>query len=235
MARPAASVRSRRGSGPAPDWSRAVPLAPDGDHAVSGSDTGAITTGVHASSGAELVLECRDEAIGYHAFVVIHSTACGPAMRGIRRLRYPGPGAALADAVSLARGMTYKTAFADLPFGGAKSVIHDTRQSSSAALHGGRRPPGLARGRARAACGRDLRTDAAHSGGGGEPGIDPAGRGRPGGRRPDFGLDRHHARAHRTVMHGLEAFVPFKTPISVLVSTWARTPMGSSLEKERSC
>lgn len=102
---------------------------------MSGSDTGAITTEVHSSSDAELVLECRDEAIGYHAFVVIHSTARGPALGGIRRLRYPSRAAALEDAMALARGMTDKTAFADLPFGGAKSVIHDTRQSSSAALY----------------------------------------------------------------------------------------------------
>jgi leucine dehydrogenase len=102
---------------------------------VSGSDTGAITTEVHASTDAELVLEYRDEAIGYHAFVVIHSTARGPAMGGIRRMRYPDRAAALEDAVALARGMTFKTAFADLPFGGAKSVIHDAASSNGATLY----------------------------------------------------------------------------------------------------
>ena len=37
--------------------------------------------------------------------------------------RYPSDKDALDDALRLARGMTYKNALADLPFGGGKSVI----------------------------------------------------------------------------------------------------------------
>jgi hypothetical protein len=72
----------------------------------------------HDDVGAELVLECREPATGYYAFVVIHSTVRGPTVGGIRSRTYPHRMAALADAVALARSMSYKSALADLPFGG---------------------------------------------------------------------------------------------------------------------
>jgi leucine dehydrogenase len=81
------------------------------------------------------VLECREPATGYHAFVVIHSTVRGPAIGGIRRRSYPDRIAALADAAALARGMSYKSALADLPFGGGKSVIAEAAGTSRHALY----------------------------------------------------------------------------------------------------
>jgi glutamate dehydrogenase/leucine dehydrogenase len=74
-------------------------------------------------SDYEARLVARDDAIGLHAIVVVHSTARGPAFGGIRRWRYPNEGAALADAVALATAMSRKCALADLPAGGAKTVM----------------------------------------------------------------------------------------------------------------
>lgn len=84
---------------------------------------------------AEVVLECSDPGLGYHAFVAIHSTTRGPALGGIRRWRYPDRSMALEDAVSLARGMSFKSALADLPFGGGKSVIMDAGTTPRTALY----------------------------------------------------------------------------------------------------
>jgi leucine dehydrogenase len=83
----------------------------------------------------ELALECTDELRGYHAFVVIHSAARGPAVGGIRRAPYPNRAAALQDALALARSMSYKSALADLPFGGGKSVIWDRGRAPRETLY----------------------------------------------------------------------------------------------------
>lgn len=55
--------------------------------------------------------------------VAVHSRRLGPAAGGIRLLEYPTWQDGLADALRLARGMTYKNALAGLPFGGGKTVI----------------------------------------------------------------------------------------------------------------
>jgi len=55
--------------------------------------------------------------------IVIHSAALGPGLGGCRLWSYPGINEAFADAVRLAEGMSYKTALAGLPLGGAKAVI----------------------------------------------------------------------------------------------------------------
>lgn len=44
-------------------------------------------------------------------------------MPGLPLLSYPDADSALADALRLAEGMSYKNALADLPFGGAKAVL----------------------------------------------------------------------------------------------------------------
>lgn len=90
---------------------------------------------VHSAPDVELALECTDHARGYHAFVVIHSTARGPALGGIRRSQYPSRAAALGDALELARSMSYKSALADLPFGGGKSVIWDAGSATRETLY----------------------------------------------------------------------------------------------------
>ena len=64
-----------------------------------------------------------DAAAGLHAIVALHSTALGPAFGGCRMWPYATEAAALTDVLRLARGMTYKAAICELPYGGGKSVI----------------------------------------------------------------------------------------------------------------
>src|SRR6185369_6665605 len=71
----------------------------------------------------ELVLIGRDDAIGYHGIIAIHSTALGPAVGGTRFWNYDNEAEALTDALRLSQGMTYKSALAGLPLGGGKSII----------------------------------------------------------------------------------------------------------------
>ncbi len=65
----------------------------------------------------------RDDAVGYHGIIAIHSTALGPAVGGTRFWNYDSEEEALTDALRLSRGMTYKSALARLPLGGGKSII----------------------------------------------------------------------------------------------------------------
>lgn len=60
---------------------------------------------------------------GLDGVIAIHSTALGPGAGGCRLWNYPGLDEALADAMRLAEGMSYKNALAGLPFGGAKAVL----------------------------------------------------------------------------------------------------------------
>lgn len=74
--------------------------------------------------GHEEVVAVGDEALGFAGLIAIHSTAIGPAAGGCRIWTYEKDADALADALRLSRGMTYKNAMADLPLGGGKAVIH---------------------------------------------------------------------------------------------------------------
>ena len=65
----------------------------------------------------------RDSDAGYVGVIAIHSAALGPAVGGTRLWTYPDLDAAVADALRLSRGMSYKNALAGLPFGGGKAVI----------------------------------------------------------------------------------------------------------------
>lgn len=65
----------------------------------------------------------NDASTGLRAIIAIHSTALGPAAGGCRRWTYTSNAEALTDALRLSRGMTYKNAVAELPFGGGKAVI----------------------------------------------------------------------------------------------------------------
>jgi leucine dehydrogenase len=77
----------------------------------------------------EQVLFGYDIASGLRAIIAIHSTVLGPAAGGCRMWPYATSAEAVADALRLARGMSYKNAMANLPFGGGKSVIlGDSRQ-----------------------------------------------------------------------------------------------------------
>jgi leucine dehydrogenase len=71
----------------------------------------------------EQVLFCLDAVASYRGLIAIHSTALGPALGGARFWNYASERDAITDALRLARGMTYKNAFAGIPFGGGKSII----------------------------------------------------------------------------------------------------------------
>lgn len=73
--------------------------------------------------GHEMVIALTAPDAGLEAFVAIHSTARGIAHGGTRMRAYENTEAALADALELSKAMTYKSALANLPYGGAKGVI----------------------------------------------------------------------------------------------------------------
>ncbi len=69
--------------------------------------------------GPEKIIEVYDPKVKLHGFVVIDNTVRGPGKGGIRMT----PTVTIEEVFRLARTMTWKTALADLPFGGAKSGI----------------------------------------------------------------------------------------------------------------
>jgi leucine dehydrogenase len=76
-----------------------------------------------------------DEASGLRAIVAIHDTRRGPALGGLRIYPYASEADALTDVLRLSRGMTYKSALADLPLGGGKAVIiADPRRDKTEAM-----------------------------------------------------------------------------------------------------
>lgn len=64
-----------------------------------------------------------DPETGLKAIVAIHNTARGSALGGCRMFPYADDEEALRDVLRLSRGMTYKSALANLDLGGGKSVI----------------------------------------------------------------------------------------------------------------
>ncbi|MFD3453782.1 Leu/Phe/Val dehydrogenase [Streptomyces sp. NPDC058691] len=91
--------------------------------------------------GHEQVVLCQDRATGLKAVIAIHSTALGPALGGTRFHAYASDEEAVADALNLARGMSYKNALAGLDLGGGKAVIigdPDTVKSEELLLAYGR-------------------------------------------------------------------------------------------------
>jgi leucine dehydrogenase len=66
---------------------------------------------------------CSDRASGMRAVIAIDDTTMGPGLGGVRWLAYTNAQAAADEARRLARVMTLKNACADLPYGGAKSVL----------------------------------------------------------------------------------------------------------------
>ncbi len=71
----------------------------------------------------EKVLFGHDRASGLKAIIAIHNTNRGPAVGGCRMWPYASEAEAIEDALRLSCGMTYKSALANLPFGGGKAVI----------------------------------------------------------------------------------------------------------------
>lgn len=72
---------------------------------------------------SEQLILCHDRRTGLQAVIAVDDTTLGPALGGVRWRHYPDVGAAATEAARLARGMTLKNACADLPYGGAKSVM----------------------------------------------------------------------------------------------------------------
>jgi glutamate dehydrogenase/leucine dehydrogenase len=73
--------------------------------------------------GHERVCFHHDPETGLRAVIAVHSTALGNALGGTRRWYYATEADALYDVLRLSEGMTYKSAAAGLPMGGAKSLI----------------------------------------------------------------------------------------------------------------
>lgn len=73
--------------------------------------------------GHERVCCHFDARTGLRAIIAIHSTRLGNALGGTRRWCYPNEHEAMYDVLRLSEGMTCKAVCANLPMGGAKSVI----------------------------------------------------------------------------------------------------------------
>jgi leucine dehydrogenase len=71
----------------------------------------------------EQLTVCSDRESGLRAVIAVDDTTLGPGLGGVRWLSYPSGQAAVDEARRLARSMTLKNACADLPYGGAKSVV----------------------------------------------------------------------------------------------------------------
>ncbi|MBA4503716.1 Glu/Leu/Phe/Val family dehydrogenase [Marinobacterium marinum] len=83
----------------------------------------------------EQVCFFTDPKTGLKAIVAIHNSSRGPALGGCRMFPYASDEEALRDVLRLSRGMTYKSALANLDLGGGKSVIiGDPRQHKTEAL-----------------------------------------------------------------------------------------------------
>jgi leucine dehydrogenase len=85
--------------------------------------------------GHEALLFAQDAASGLRALIAIHDTTLGPAFGGCRIYPYASEQHAMTDVLRLSRGMTYKAAICELPYGGGKSVIiADPRRDKTPAL-----------------------------------------------------------------------------------------------------
>lgn len=73
-------------------------------------------------AGERLIL-CNDRELGARAAIAVDDTSLGPALGGVRYAAYDSEARAVEEAARLAAAMTLKNAAAELPFGGAKSVI----------------------------------------------------------------------------------------------------------------
>jgi glutamate dehydrogenase/leucine dehydrogenase len=80
------------------------------------------------SFGPEKIIQIYNPKLGFRGFLVIDNTAFGPGKGGIRMT----PDVDLEEVFQLARTMTWKTALAELPFGGAKSgIVADPKKITS--------------------------------------------------------------------------------------------------------
>ncbi|WP_341645872.1 Glu/Leu/Phe/Val dehydrogenase dimerization domain-containing protein [Thauera sp. SDU_THAU2] len=71
----------------------------------------------------EQVVFVSDDKSGLKAIIAVHNSNLGPALGGCRMWPYATEEEAIRDVLRLSRGMTYKSAMANLKLGGGKSVI----------------------------------------------------------------------------------------------------------------
>jgi leucine dehydrogenase len=76
-----------------------------------------------AFDGHEQVVFASDKETGLKTIIAVHNTSLGPSLGGCRMWPYASEQEAIHDVLRLSRGMTYKSALANLPLGGGKSVI----------------------------------------------------------------------------------------------------------------
>jgi leucine dehydrogenase len=69
-----------------------------------------------------------DKKTGLNAIIAIHNTTLGPGLGGCRLYPYPSVSHAMKDVLGLAHMMTLKSAFNDIPHGGAKAVLIQPQQ-----------------------------------------------------------------------------------------------------------
>jgi Glu/Leu/Phe/Val dehydrogenase, dimerisation domain len=137
--------------------------------------------------GHEVLLFTQDAASGLRALIAIHYTTLGPAFGGCRMYPYASEQHAMTELLRLSRGMTYKAAICELPYGGGKSIIADPRRDKTPALLD-------AMGRIIEGLGRPLhhRRRRGHNarGHGNHAGSDAPYRGGDGGRAASLARDR---------------------------------------------
>ncbi|WP_168583078.1 Glu/Leu/Phe/Val dehydrogenase [Gephyromycinifex aptenodytis] len=78
------------------------------------------------------VITISDESVGLRAVIALDDLRLGPGFGGVRMRPYSDAYAAIDEAQRLARAMTFKHALAELPYGGAKSVIVDDGRARDA-------------------------------------------------------------------------------------------------------
>jgi leucine dehydrogenase len=81
------------------------------------------TFGQMIEHGHERVCFHHDAETGLRAIIAVHSTTLGAALGGTRRWHYATEEEAIFDVLRLSEGMSHKAACANLPMGGAKSII----------------------------------------------------------------------------------------------------------------
>ncbi len=82
-----------------------------------------ITTELLSIDGYEKVIKITDRQTDLTAIIAIHNTTLGPALGGVRIQPYASFDDALEDVLRLSKGMTYKSAIAEVGFGGGKGII----------------------------------------------------------------------------------------------------------------
>jgi len=86
----------------------------------------------HAPYTFPQAITVSDPDSGLEAVIALDDLTLGPGFGGVRMRRYASKAAAVEEAERLAHAMTFKHALAELPYGGAKSVIN----ADGSSLHG---------------------------------------------------------------------------------------------------